>query len=68
MEKINIIKIEVGRSKNIVDMGDEGEGAVEDDTHTFDLRGERDRGIIDHYREIYLVIDLEPVKENFVLL
>lgn len=49
-------------------MGDEGEGAVEDDTHAFDLRGERDRGIIDHYREIYLVIDLEPVKENFVLL
>ena len=41
-ETIDITKIEIGRPSDVIDVGGKGEGAVEDDTQTLDLRGGRD--------------------------
>lgn len=36
---IDIAKMKVCRQSDVINMGSEGEGAVQDDTQTFDLRG-----------------------------
>lgn len=46
-ETRDVAKVEVGRTGDVVDVGVERKGAVEDDTQTLDLRGGEDGGVID---------------------
>ena len=51
-EPVDVAEMEVGRPSNVIDMRGEGEGAVEDDTQTLNLRGGKNGGIIDGNGEI----------------
>lgn len=51
-EAADVTEVKVGRAGDVVDVGGEGESAVEDDTQTLYLRGGGDGGTVNGYGEV----------------